>query len=192
MFETSKETSNVQVSRPQSLDSWCFQSTGFPDQWWLHRKTQLDAYVPCVCMHRDYCSTEIQILCVRCMYVHVLCMHVEVRSGVTHLPLLLSILFQCHFWQRRLLNNVFFIIHTHPPYPVSSQIHFTTELCVLYFFFPLLIETSLRHLGTLGCMAFFPRLRGHWGRGDRKSLRAGGSRWMQGNGVLGTQQGSCM
>lgn len=93
-------------------------------------------YMFCACMWRSEVESHIYLYCS---------------------PFYFSVIFD----NGRLLDNVFFIIHTHPPYPVSSQIHFTTELCVLYFFFPLLIETSLRHLGTLGCMAFFPRLRGH-------------------------------
>lgn len=74
----------------------------------------------------------------------------------------------------RILNNVF-LSYTpcilSPPWSISP-----TQLCV-----PLHIKTNLCHPFTLGCMAFFPRLRGHWGRVDRKSLRARGSRRIQGN-----------
>lgn len=173
----------LQEGRPKSFDSWCFQSTGFSDQWWLHRRTQLDVlcgvgvYVSRLLIDFDLNSlgkVYVHVLVARQVHMHVCaCMwkpevesHIFVYCSPCNLNFIIIQIWE--FW-------IMCFYHIHPALyllPGPAQHKFVS-------FFPLPIKINLCHPFTLGCMAFIPRLRGHWGRVDRKSLRA--SRGIQGN-----------
>lgn len=143
MFETSKETSNWQEGRPKAFDSWCFQSRGFPEQWWLHRKTQIDAlcathvYASWLLLDWDsnssckvyvcaYSDDQVHMCACACMWKS------EVES---HIFLYCSpVYFNVIFDNWRILNHVFLSytpLTLSPPRSTSP-----TELGDLYFFFP--------------------------------------------------------